>query len=157
MVRHSDTARSNRLRRFGVVACLAWLNLAMLPCTMAVADAPGCPDCPPAATDAHTAHGMHGGTHDGGHGAHSGAHELPASGPHCGVDQADCCELDDLHVDDRSQKLERDAGPAVSFGLLDNAWQVDREASGSIGHSTGPPRCSTGGVRLHAFHSVYRD
>lgn len=157
MSRHSDTARANRLRRSGALACLAWLNLAMLPCTMAVADASDCPDCPPAAMDEHAGHGQHARTHEvGHHDAHAVASDTPADS-HCGVAEPECCELDELRADDRSQKLDRDAGSFVAATLFDDAWYDDRFANGSIKLATGPPRCSTGGVRLHAFLSVYRD
>ena len=150
-----------RPRRLTTFVSLLWLNLAMLPCTMAagVADQGPVPDCPSKAKTAHHEHlsGL-GGAADLQHPAPAAAHAIhgaDSDGHPCTSDD-DCCALDDVITSDGAKKLDRDAGtlPPVAW---ESACFDPLIGSKSERLATGPPGSLAVTVRLHALHCVYRD
>lgn len=165
---HGFPAR--RPRRLTTFVSLLWLNLAMLPCTMAAGggEYSGEDHCPPSAAVAHHVHmpaqdadgdndsdddhGHHG-HHDAGTGS---AEQHDAVASHSCLGGGDCCELDDVLFSDGAKKLERDSGalPPVSFASM-HAESISTSARNLC--ATGPPPRFAGSVRPHALCCVYRD
>ena len=137
-----NRGRSN-MKRFVVMASSALLsavllNLAMIPCGMALEGGRSCPGCP-------TEH--HAESH-GGHSAHQ-EHRTPAT-------QADCCELDTFNVEDRGPQAEKDGAektPPILFAALTEA------AAGGFAllSATGPPDPDPSPPPLHILNCVFLD
>ena len=114
------------------------LNLAMIPCGMALEGERSCPGCP---TEHHAeAHA--------GHAEHK-EHSTPAT-------QADCCELDTFNVEDRSQQGEKDGAdktpPILFTGLTEPA------AGGfPVFSATGPPDPDPSPPPIHILNCVFLD
>lgn len=128
-------------RRVTAMVSLVWLNLAMLPCAMAMESDHSCPDCPPEAAQEVVSH------HD---------HAVAEKGADCSFAQADCCQIDQINIDDRSQKSGKDDGKKIAvitnigFGQF-SAYSLTPE------FPTGPPDPGPGTTRLHALFCVYLD
>ena len=144
-----------RSRRLTAFASLLWLNLAMLPCTMAADDDRGCPGCPPDHAETHAE--SHSGHHE--HAAdvtHHHAEEPAADRSHCGLDERDCCDLDELSVDDRPQNPKADSN-VVAAVHFDTGFPQVADKAPACRLATGPPRSTNGSARLHAINCVYLD
>lgn len=130
-----------RRRRLATIASLLWLNVAMLPCAMAMEAEHACPDCPPDHEQPMASHHGHG----------DARAELG-----CVIEQPDCCELDDVSVDDRKSQSDKNDSddPGVSIGPRLGAARADK---GVLLHTTGPPDPGGTATRLHALHCVYLD
>ena len=160
LARHGILAR--RPRRLTTFVSLLWLNLAMLPCTMAAGseEHSGQQPCPPSAAVSHHAHasghdsaGGHGGHHDAGP-VHSGQHHDATNHPCMASDN--CCELDDILFSDGAKKLERDSGVLPPTSFASNHAEAIGTSVRNL-RATGPPRAFGGSVRVHALNCVYRD
>ncbi len=121
------------------VVSLIWLNLAMLPCAMALESDHNCPECPPEQQSEMASH------HD---------HEDTEKGANCSLEQSDCCQIDQLNFGDRGQKSDSDSGEK-------HAIIAETEYGQLFGYSpapefpTGPPDPDSGTTRLHALFCVY--
>ena len=150
---------TRRPRRLTTFVSLLWLNLAMLPCTMAATGEQhaGDPGKPAAAGSAHHGH-MQGHSATAGHDQHSAGslHAEHALMDHPCMVGDDCCELDDVLFGDGAKKLDRDSGalPAASF---DSAHADQPGGSARNLHATGPPPRYAGAVRRHTLLCVFRD
>ena len=149
-------------RRLTTLVSLLWLNLAMLPCTMAMGaeDHTSAPDCPSKTIQVHDAHMSGHDDHAAGMQHHAASAEHSAHGADAGghpcMSGDDCCALDDLLFSDGAKKLERDSGalPPVAY----ESACGDSLIASKLGHlATGPPPPFAGTVRLHALNCVYRD
>ena len=100
-----------------------------------------CPDCPPDHEQPMAAHHGHGDSH---------------ADPGCMIEQPDCCELDDVSVDDRKPTFDKDDSdhPGAADASRIAAACAD---AGILRHKTGPPDPGGTSTRLHALHCVYLD
>lgn len=161
---HGFLAR--RPRRLTTFVSLLWLNLAMLPCTMAAGSGEfsGEDHCPPSAAAAHHVHmsaqDSDGDDDHGSHGHHDvgteSAEQDDAAASHSCFGSDDCCELDDVLFSDGGKKLERESGALspVSFASM-HAESISTSVRNL--RATGPPPRFAGSVRPHALCCVYRD
>ena len=101
-------ARTSRMRSIMSVVVIAWLNLALQPCAMALGgmEEHDCPRCPPSHEDARADHAMHNG--------HAAEKEAKAGDMPCSTAATDCTLLDELNYDGRTVKLELNDAPNES-------------------------------------------
>ena len=132
---------AGRSRRVTAVLSLVLLNLAMLPCAMALEQEPIRPCCPPD-------HAQHVDSHH--------EHASDAKSTHCHSAAGDCCDIDEFSIDDRSQKSGKDSAEQLLLvTAMDTACTILR--SRSVVFPTGPPDPPPGAQRLHAIYCVYLD
>lgn len=93
-------------RGFGLLA-IAWLNLALTPCALAIGGEHDCPHSPPAVQHEMAGHGEHMAGHMTGHMAEHAA-EHP-----CASMQDACCEIPDASVQMRAGTIKFDDSPEV--------------------------------------------
>ena len=149
----ADKRQTRRTRMRGVLSVfvVAWLNLVMQPCAMALGSMEDhdCPHCPPSHEEGRSGHA--------GHGSHPTGNESASGEMPCAVAATDCSLVDDFNYDGRTVKLElndppNDAqvaiGPSAVFGA------EPRPAEDLVRHSTRspPPPAS---VPLNVFYCVY--
>ena len=150
-VSNNRRARPNRMRSILGVFVVAWLNLVLQPCAMALGNMAenDCPRCPPSHEDQRSEHAMHG--------SHMAADEAATSNMPCSNAATDCSLLDELNYDGRTVKLElndphSDSPIAIGPPL---AFESNLKPVEYIGwHSTRspPPPAS---VRLNVYYCVY--
>lgn len=123
---------------------VAWLNLALQPCAMALgADPqPDCPHCPPAASDADARHGMHA--------------PADAANP-CATAVADCSATDDSSFDSRTGQLKLKDVPGdqlvaiLPARVMTSGYRLSAQVSSSRYRRPDPgAACS-----LNILHCVY--
>lgn len=100
-------------RRLLTLLVLAWLNLVLQPCAMAMAADAACPGCPPAHADRPMGHASkatheHAAVPHDGMGSDAVAHEHNTDGGACGGSLVDCVRLGDINQCDRQQPLTPD-------------------------------------------------
>lgn len=123
-------------RRLAVVTFI-WANLAMLPCAMAI----GGP--------------MHGEAQAGTAHVHH-AHNADAADSGSDAPEADCCDLGDAVVAERSASVEKTPDNVFLAAVVD----IDTRAAATVGRlhtTTDPPERSRSAPRLHALNCVYLD
>lgn len=121
---------------------LVCLNLAMLPCAMAVEKDHDCPSCPPDHQQEIASHH---------------AHDVDGDVANCVTAQPDCCELDQVSLDDRSQSVEKKSGENTAFVVAPSLAELRSPAMQYERRSTGPPGLVRGSPRLHVINCVYLD
>ncbi|MBT8098084.1 MAG: hypothetical protein KJP16_13960 [Gammaproteobacteria bacterium] len=133
------------------VFVVAWLNLVMQPCAMALGDMEkrDCPGCPPAHQDERSGHAMHGGDKAA---EESASGEMP-----CATAATDCNLLDQLNYDGRTVKLELNDAPndspiAIGPPLTFESALKPIEYRGWHSTRSPPPPAS---VPLNVFYCVY--
>ena len=132
-------------RGVAALISLLWLNLAMLPCAMALEGEHNCPNCPPEHDQPMASH-------------HDHADADADTAPDCKTAQADCCDLEDFSIDDRGQKSSQKDGKngGEQFTMSSTTDPVRRARPVQAAHfPTGPPDPNPGARRLHALHCVY--
>ena len=144
-------ARPTRMRSILGVFVVAWLNLVMQPCAMALGDMEkrDCPGCPPAHQDERSGHAMHGGDKAA---EESASGEMP-----CATAATDCNLLDQLNYDGRTVKLELNDAPndspiAIGPPLTFESALKPIEYRGWHSTRSPPPPAS---VPLNVFYCVY--
>lgn len=133
------------------VFVVAWLNLAMQPCAMALGDRDehDCARCPPAHDAGQSDHAMHG--------SHMAAEEAAAVEMPCAIAATDCSLLDELNHDGRVVKL--DVNNPADYALVGIAPPIDPELdlrpAENLGWHSGrsPPPSSS--VPLNVYYCVY--
>lgn len=87
--------------------------------------------------------------------AHHG-HDMKEPAVDCEVTQGDCCDLDEISLDDRNQKSPHDkaekTAPSISIAGLPSLAEVRADNP-----PTGPPDPGRGAQRLHVLYCVYLD
>lgn len=136
---HAATLRSTTgsRRRLAVLA-FVWANLAMLPCAMAIGGGP-----------------MHGEAHAETAHAHHAQH-ADAAGNGSDAAEADCCDLGDANVAERSPSAEKTPDHIFVAAIFD----TDVRGAATVGRlhtTTDPPDRSRSAPRLHVIHCVYLD
>lgn len=127
-------------RAFAILA-FVWLNLSMLPCAMAFGgDVSGSDGA--AGLESMPAH----------HGHH--AHTTDQQG---NSHEADCCDLVEVSVDDRSPSVEKKAAGDVTIAMLPNEDARAAVFAHRLQTSSDPPYRSSGAPRLHVVNCVYLD
>ena len=127
-----------RRRRLAAFLSVLWLNVAMLPCAMAVEEQPGCPDCPPEHAEAMASHHGHGNSSS------------------CALEQPDCCELDQIGFDSQQQNPGKaDSGDSPVEPLPLSAATALKTTGAQ--YATGPPGAGAGSLRRHVILCVYLD
>jgi len=130
---------------------VAWLNLALQPCAMALGtlEGPDCPRCPPAHEDEQIDHAMHG--------SHTGAEESASVEMPCSIAAADCTLLDEFSYDGRTVKLElNDAphdSPVATVSPIYPQSNLPLAEHVSWHPSRSPPRPAS--VPLNVYYCVY--
>lgn len=127
-------------RAFGILA-FVWLNLAMLPCAMAFGGDVSGSDRAAGFESMPEHHGHHAQTTD----QHGNLHD------------ADCCDLGEVSVDDRSPTVDKKAAGDVAIAMLQNEDARAAVFSHRLHTSTDPPYRSSGAPRLHVINCVYLD
>ena len=143
--RHRQHGQPRSLRAFGLFVAV-WVNLALQPCAMALAeqDEPDCPHCPPSKMQMHE-HGM----------AHAG---MERDAP-CADGAGDCAVIDSINHDGRgSQPKLQLPGADLPIALPSDiagtvAEQPSRRTSSAepFYHYIGSP------PPLHVLYCVYLD
>lgn len=153
MISVADNGQTYRTRTRGVLGMLviAWLNIAVQPCAMALGSIEDhdCPRCPPSHADEQPEHLMHD--------QHMAAEDSASSAMPCATPATDCSFLDELNCDGRAVKLEiKDAPSDVSVAVLP-AYVSElaiRPAKVRGWHGTrSPPILSS--VPLNVYYCVY--
>ena len=121
---------------------LVWFNLAMLPCAIAVEAESDCPACPLGHEQAMALHHSHGDAMDS---------------PACATMQPDCCDLDQVNFDDRSQKFEKQDNDKTDFVVASHFENLRPATVHRNWNPSAPPDLVTGSPRLHALNCVYLD
>ncbi|MDH4126279.1 MAG: hypothetical protein OEW64_05375 [Gammaproteobacteria bacterium] len=137
------SSRRTSRRSLGVLL-VAWLNLTMLPCALALgqaADSPGGP-----ARQEQT---------DASHHGHASATQMP--GCPTQVAELDCCDAVVLAIGDNGQKFDtKHSDNAAAFVAFDhttlNAPDLQRHQ-----HPSDAPDICSNSPRLHVFYCVYLD
>lgn len=130
---------------------VAWLNLALQPCAMALGNLEDhdCPRCPPAHEDEQIDHAMHG--------RHMGAEDSVSVEMPCSIAAADCTILDEFNYDGRTVKLGLNDAPndspiaIVSPIFLESNLRLAEHISWHPSRS--PPRPVS--VPLNVYYCVY--
>ena len=143
--------RPTRMRSILGVFVVAWLNLVMQPCAMALGDTEehDCPRCPPSHVDERTDHAMHGG--------HMAAEESASGDMPCSIAATDCSLFDELNYDGRTVKLELNDAPndcpiAIGFPPTFESALKPIEYRGWHSTRSPPPPAS---VPLNVYYCVY--
>ena len=125
----------------GLVTVL-WLNMALLPCAMALQSAAMCPHCPPAEDHEMASHH--------GHGGHS---EEPSRV----TVQSECCDYEEVKIDARVIKPESCSAPLL-FLIASPANTDLLQAAATQSHCTkDPPGHGGASPPLHVLNCVYLD
>lgn len=132
------TARS---RGMCALVSLIWLNLAMLPCAMALQQETICPDCPTDHEQKMPAHHEHGDS------------DLV---PDCNTANSECCDFGEFTIDDRTQKSGKSDSEQIALVSDLASVNLSRHVS-TTAFPTGPPDPTSGTKRLHAIFCVYLD
>jgi len=133
-------------RRSLTLLVLAWLNLVLQPCAMAMAgDSASCPDCPAAHVHEHMGAATMA-EHD---------HEMDAGSTRCGGGLIDCVNLDDINQGDRQKQLPIDSGPVLlALPPMEYVHADDRRAPAPFGAGDAA-RLRGAFPPLHVLHCVY--
>lgn len=126
----------------GLIAVL-WLNMAVLPCAMALEGGGDCPHCPPPAVE-HEMAAHHG------HGANNAT-------PACATMQSECGDLDKVSIDARSGKLDVKPTPELVIISAPVITQLPSLTPGHINDVSDPPDISGSSPPLHVLYCVYLD
>lgn len=139
------------MRGILAIFAVAWLNLLIQPCAMALGtlEDHDCPHCPPSHAESQPDHSMHSGHMAG---ADTAAAEMP-----CATVATDCGEPDQLNFDGRSAKLQlndppNDTAVAVAPTTLPDAKLRPAAYPGWHGTRSPPPIES---VPLNVIYCVY--
>ncbi|NIO42960.1 MAG: hypothetical protein GTO41_24065 [Burkholderiales bacterium] len=151
-------------RGFLTLLSLAWLNVILQPCAMAMADAITCPDCPPAHINEQVTAGpmewhdhamtMH--EEVVGHGS-AVEHDMNSGGEPCAGELLDCVNLEDISQTARQEQ------PSPEPGMV---WivPVPEQPRYSLNYRASPSFCLGDPVRLagafpplNVLHCVYLD
>jgi len=121
------------------VLVIFWLNLAVMPCTMALETIDTTPHCPPPAEQEMAHHG----------------HQDTQAIPDCFIMQSDCCGLVNAALDTRegTEKRHDHASAAVS---VTSAWP-SLHILVAPQHEPRPPDPGTHYPPLHVLNCVYLD
>ena len=126
----------------GLIAVL-WLNMAVLPCAMALEGGGDCPHCPPPAVEHEMAvHHGHGDDH---------------AKPSCATMQSQCGELEEASIDTRGSKLELKPTFEMVFISTPPIAPLSAGMQGRITCSSDPPDISGSSPPLNVLFCVYLD
>lgn len=153
MISVADKRQTCRTRTRGVLGMLviAWLNIAIQPCAMALGSIEDhdCPHCPPSHADEPSEHAVHG--------QHMAARDSASSAMPCATQATDCGLPDELNFDGRAIKLElKDAPGDVSVAVLPAYGYQPARRPARYHHwhgSRSPPIASS--VPLNIYYCVY--
>ncbi len=130
-----------RPRGVTALVSLIWLNLAMLPCAMALQQEEICPDCPTGHEQQMSSH------HD---------HDESNSAPSCSTEDTDCCDFGEFTVDDRGQKSGKNSGEQFALTSKFETAKLVRHVVSTV-FPTGPPDPIPEAQGLHAIYCIYLD
>ncbi len=130
-------ANSATRRIFGVLI-VCWLNMAILPCAMALGDIEHCPP-----TDDRVVHAM--AEHDG--------HQESNSQPDCDMVSSGCCDLDVTAFEGRSGAFKYSADECPAIAPI-ASWPVLNVVAASV-HDAMPLRPDGHPTPLHVLNCVY--
>lgn len=139
------------MRNILAVLAVAWLNIVLQPCAMALGDMQehDCPRCPPSQAAEASDHALHG--------RHGTAEESASGEMHCALAATDCSLVDELNYDGRIVKLELNDAPndaPIAIGPPTVFDRGLRPADYSSWHRTrSPPPLA--GVPLNVYYCVY--
>jgi hypothetical protein len=133
------------------VFVVAWLNLALQPCAMALGNMEehDCPRCPPSHQDEHVDHRMHDG--------HAQAKESASSEMPCSTAATDCSLSDEFNYDGRSVKLELNDAPGDSPIAIAPPFVFESTSRPAKHHSWHPTRSPPppSSVSLNVYYCVF--
>ena len=144
-------ARPSRMRSILGVFVVAWLNLVLQPCAMALGNMAenDCPRCPPSHEEQKSDHAMHGGR--------MAAEDAASGGMPCSDAATDCTLLDELNYDGRLVKLELNDAPNDSPIAIAPPFVCEPNLRPAAYHgwhpSRSPPPPSS--VPLNVYYCVY--
>ena len=141
--RKSRLAGHSAPRRALGVLVVFWLNLAAMPCTMALEAEAADSHCPPAAVEAASKH------------AHHDAQPAAEPLPNCLTVQSDCCAIDDITIDSRAT-IEKTGGDVAIVVAPAPSWPSLAVMVFSS-HEPRPPDPDGHFPPIHVLNCVYLD
>ena len=133
-------------RRWLLLSVMAWLNIALAPCAMAMGDSPACP---------HGAATAHSETmsHDG----HHGGAAADTSTEHCAFAESDCCG-DNIVVTETRSQSSAESNPLADVATGYSLVVTRHLATAAVDFAdAGPPERFVTSPPLRILNCVYLD
>ena len=143
ILQHTQKSMTSASRRSLGVLAIFWLNLALMPCTMALESADVGSDCPPPAVEVMSQH------------QHHTMPEAAEPAADCLAMQSGCCAVADIALDTRTT-IEKSGGDDIVVITAPPSWPP-LVTFAAVERLDRPPNPHGHYPRIHVINCVYLD